>query len=125
MAIVSGVHVFFLCLVKPCLDETFFNYMKKLSPASIDLELRSLVSLEDLQAFLNALTGRLASHRDFEAVQAFLKVFTNIHAEVIVENPELVESLRQLSDTHKEESSRVLELVACSLGTLGFVRTSM
>ena len=45
--------------------------MKTLSPAAIDLELRSLVTLDDQRLFLTALIQRLRSHRDFEAVQAF------------------------------------------------------
>jgi U3 small nucleolar RNA-associated protein 21 len=75
--------------------------------------------------FINALIKRMISHRDFEAVQAFLKVFMNIHAEVIIENIELSSALQKLLDVHKEESEKILELVASSLGTLGFVRTSM
>jgi len=102
--------------------ENLFGYMKTLSPAAIDLELRSLVSLDGLRLFLNALTRRLISHRDFEAVQAFLNVFLCMQADVIVENAELREDLVKLKDIQQRESGRVLELIASSLGTLGFVR---
>lgn len=106
-------------------DENFFAFAKTLSPAAIDLELRSLVTLDSLRMFICALTSRLRSHRDFEAVQAFQKVFLCMHADIIVANPELEEELRMLVEVQKKESERVLELVASSLGTLGFVRDTL
>lgn len=88
----------------------------------MDLELRSLVSLESLQVFMKALTRRLRARRDFEAVQALQKVFLSLHGDVIIANPELEEDLQMLLRMQKQESERVLELISSSLGTLGFVR---
>ena len=96
--------------------------MKTLTPAAIDLEIRSLVSLEGLSTFANALTRRLRSHRDFEAVQTFMTVLLRLHGEIFVENPELREPLERLRDAQREESERLLEVIASSLGTLSFVR---
>ncbi|PFH51760.1 hypothetical protein AMATHDRAFT_141834 [Amanita thiersii Skay4041] len=100
----------------------FFNYAKTLSPAALDLEIRTLVSMDGMDAFLNALTQRLLSHRDFEAVQAFQSVFLRTHAEVLISNSELRTRLEKLASVQQTESHRVLELLASSLGTLGFVR---
>ncbi|KAJ6597057.1 Utp21 specific WD40 associated putative domain-containing protein [Mycena vulgaris] len=105
--------------------EDFFSFAKTLSPAAIDLELRSLVMLDSLRTFVVALTQRLVSRRDFEAVQTFQNVFLRIHAEVIVENPELQAELEALMQVQRKESERVLELIASSLGTLGFVRETL
>ncbi|KAJ6630596.1 Utp21-domain-containing protein [Mycena sp. CBHHK59/15] len=105
--------------------EDFFSFAKSLSPAAIDLELRSLVMLDSLRAFINALTRRLLSHRDFEAVQTLQNVFLRMHADVIVENPELQDGLERLMQVQRKESERVLELIASSLGTLGFVRETL
>ncbi|KAF8626613.1 hypothetical protein AX15_004783 [Amanita polypyramis BW_CC] len=102
--------------------ESFFSYVKALSPAALDLELRSLVSLEGIDGFINALTQRLLSHRDFEAVQTLQNVFLRMHGEVLIENLELRQRLERLAEVQREESQRVLDLVASSLGTLGFVR---
>ncbi|KIL69996.1 hypothetical protein M378DRAFT_184349 [Amanita muscaria Koide BX008] len=102
--------------------ENFFIYAKTLSPAALDLELRSLVSLEGIDTFVNALIQRLLSHRDFEAVQALQNVFLRMHADVLIQNPELQQRLERLAVVQKEESQRVLDLIASSLGTLGFVR---
>ncbi|KAJ7273299.1 Utp21 specific WD40 associated putative domain-containing protein [Mycena rebaudengoi] len=105
--------------------EDFFAFAKTLSPAAIDLELRSLVMLDSLRTFINALTRRLLSHRDFEAVQTFQNVFLRMNAEVIVDNPELQADLERLMEVQRKESERVLELIASSLGTLGFVRETL
>ncbi|KAG6836788.1 hypothetical protein H0H93_003209 [Arthromyces matolae] len=100
--------------------ETFFSFAKTLSPAALDLEIRSLVTLEGFNTFINALTQRLISHRDFEAVQAMQNVFLNIHSDAIVENEELQENLERLLTIQKRESQRILDLITSSLGTLGF-----
>ncbi|THG98692.1 hypothetical protein EW026_g3542 [Hermanssonia centrifuga] len=106
-------------------DESFYNYTKTLSPAAIDLELRSLVTLDAQHCFLTALIQRLRSHRDFEAVQAFQNVFLRMHGDVLVANPELKQELEKLQEVQRSESERVLELLASSLGTLGFVKETM
>lgn len=104
------------------LDDDFFNFVKTLSPAATDLEIRSLVTLKELGLFLNALTRRLRSRRDFEAVQTYQSVLLRIHGEVLVGNPELREQMERLLEAQKSESERILGLITSSLGTLEFVR---
>ncbi|KII88291.1 hypothetical protein PLICRDRAFT_54133 [Plicaturopsis crispa FD-325 SS-3] len=105
--------------------ESFFAYAKTLSPAALDLELRTLSSLDSLRTFIHTLTRRLQSHRDFEAVQTLQNVFLRMHADVIIENVELQRSVEALKEVQQRESARVLELIASSLGTLGFVRDTL
>ncbi|KAF8586540.1 Utp21-domain-containing protein [Ramaria rubella] len=106
--------------------EAFFAYVKMLSPAAIDLELRTLTSLKSLRLFLGALTQRLRSHRDFEAVQTFLNVFLRIQGDVLVENtPELRDPLHVLQEIQKAESSRIVDQISAALGTLAFVRDAI
>lgn len=88
----------------------------------MDVEIRSLVTIENLQLFMIALIQRLRSRRDFEAVQTYQNVFLRIHGEVLVANPELLETMEKLLNVQKSESERVLDLVTSSLGTLAFVR---
>lgn len=82
-------------------------------------------TLGHLRLFLWALTSRLKSHRDFEAVQTLQNVFLRMHADVLVANEEMQEVLKSLADAQRQESERVLELIASSLGTLGFVRDTL
>lgn len=106
-------------------DEDFFAYAKTLSPAAVDLELRSLVTLDDFSMFLAALTSRLKSHRDFEAVQTYQSVFLRMHGDVIVANFELQQEVETLQAVQRKECEKLLELLASSMGTLGFVRDTM
>lgn len=48
-----------------------------------------------------------------------------MHADVLVANAELQSELERLMDVQRRESERVLELIASSLGTLGFVRDTL
>ena len=84
-----------------------------------------MVDLESHQLFLTALIQRLRSHRDFEAVQAFQAVFLRINGEVLIANEELKVDLVRLQQVQKTESERMIDLLASSLGTLGFVRDTM
>ncbi|KAG8878364.1 hypothetical protein FRB97_002578 [Tulasnella sp. 331] len=101
--------------------EDFFVYVKKLSPAALDAELRTLSTWQDLMLCTTALRRRLESHRDFEAVQTLLKVFFRIHGEAFVENEDLGESLESLLEVQRKESLRLLDLVSSALGTLSFI----
>lgn len=96
--------------------------MKKLLPAAIDLEIRTISSLEALQKFLQALLARLLSHRDFEAVQTLLSVCLRIHGDIIIENDELEGLLSELYAVQKEESDRITAQISSALGMLDFIR---
>ncbi|OXG26744.1 U3 small nucleolar RNA-associated protein 21 [Cryptococcus neoformans Ze90-1] len=101
---------------------TFFEYMKALPPSTLDLEIRSLISLAHLSSFINALTQRLKSHRDYEAIQAIMSVFLRVHGDMLIANAELKEALGALRLEQERESKRLRELVGYALGTLGFLR---
>ncbi|KAG9318708.1 hypothetical protein JVU11DRAFT_804 [Chiua virens] len=102
--------------------DELFDCIKSLSPAATDIELRSLVTLDHLRQFILALKQRLQSHKDFEAVQTLQNVFLRMHGDILLDNEELLSEMENLLNIQEKESERVLELVASSLGTLGFVR---
>ena len=103
-------------------DDEFFDYAKTLTPAAVDLEMRSLVTTENLKSFMIAIIRRLRSRRDFEAVQTYQNIFLRIHGEALITNPELLETMERLLSIQKAESEAVLDLVTSSMGTLDFVR---
>lgn len=96
-----------------------------MSPAAIDIELRSLVTFDHLRQFIHALERRSKSHKDFEAVQTLQSVFLRMHGDMLLDNEELLSELEKLLETQEKESERILELLASSLGTLGFVRDTI
>ena len=105
-------------------DSSFFTYLKSLPPSATDLEIRSLLSLQHLDAFITALTQRLRSKKDYEAVQAYLAVFLRVHGDVLVANTELRDALLSLKEEQKREGERVRRLVGYALGTIGFLRNA-
>lgn len=58
-------------------------------------------------------------------MQTFQNVFLRMHADIIIANSEIQVELEALLDVQRRESERVLELIASSLGTLGFVRDTL
>ena len=103
-------------------QSSFFDYMKALPPSALDLEIRSIISLEHLGAMIRVLLAQLQSHQDFEAMQAILSVFLAVHADVLLANEELRPGLARLKAAQEKESGRLLELVSYALGTLSFLR---
>jgi U3 small nucleolar RNA-associated protein 21 len=110
-------------------DERLFAHLKSLTPPAIDLELRTSLLLPSAQLlFVHALTQRLRSHRDFEAVQALLAVFLRLYGEVVVGEGDDGSGRRALEDlleVQRTEAGRVMKMVTASLGTLSFVRETL
>jgi U3 small nucleolar RNA-associated protein 21 len=108
---------------------TFLNHFKTLPPSSADLEIRSLQP-EELVPFVDSLTQRLRSKRDYELVQTWINVFLKCHSESIVndvgaENGErgLRAALGEWSIEQKKEASRLAELVGYCAGVGEFLRS--
>ncbi|GAA5908186.1 hypothetical protein JCM6882_005967 [Rhodosporidiobolus microsporus] len=102
--------------------QSFFEYLKALSPSAVDLEIRSLTTLPHLNTFLAALLGRLHARRDFEAVQTFLAVFLRIHGDVLIQNVETRDVLLKIQKEQKKQAERLIDLTHYNLGTLAFLR---
>lgn len=81
--------------------------------------------MDHLQQFIRALKRRLQSHRDFEAVQTLQNLFLRTHGDILLDSKVLLSELEELLKIQEKESERVLELLASSLGTLGFVRDTI
>ena len=121
--------------------DEFFSKLFALSPAALDLEIRSLTSTDQLVLFLQALTQRLRSRRDFEAVQAVLNVFLMVHTDQLSgsadgeaaemfgtseddesEKESLQAALSDMLAAQLEETKKVGSLVRTSLGMVAWAR---
>ncbi|GAA6006013.1 rRNA-processing protein UTP21 [Rhodotorula paludigena] len=102
--------------------QSFFEYLKALSPSAVDLEIRSLATIPHLDGFLQAILQRLRSHRDFEACQTFLAVFLRIHGDLLISNSETRGALEAIQEQQKKEAERLVDLTHYNLGTLAFLR---
>ncbi|KAF7118999.1 hypothetical protein CNMCM5793_008639 [Aspergillus hiratsukae] len=115
----------------------FTDYLKTLSPAKTDLEIRSLDlrvnnGHSELSAFVMALTTRLRLGKDFELVNAWMAVFLKIHADIVRkcsesaanDHGQLRKSLVQWSEEQQREAKRLADLVGYCRGVVGFIRSS-
>lgn len=106
----------------------FLNHLKTLPPSSADLEIRSLQA-EELVPFVDALTQRLRSKRDYELVQTWINVFLKCHSEAVVDDVDgseergLRRALGEWSVEQKQEASRLAELVGYCAGVGEFLRS--
>ncbi|ODH50486.1 hypothetical protein GX48_03447 [Paracoccidioides brasiliensis] len=128
--------------------DSFIEYLKSLSPAKADLEIRSLdpgllsgKGCNELIEFVSALTARLRTRRDFELVNAWMAVFLRVHGDVIGESRDgdgadgagdseaeatraaLREALREWKIEQEREGKRLAELVGYCRGIVGFLRS--
>ncbi|CAD1808987.1 Utp21 specific WD40 associated putative domain family protein [Candida parapsilosis] len=80
---------------------TFLEYLMKLSPAALDLEIRSLNSqppYEEMTSFVKALTLGLGSNTNFELIETILSLFLKVHGDVIHQSEDSSKLRAALSD---------------------------
>ncbi|KAA8649235.1 rRNA-processing protein UTP21 [Aspergillus tanneri] len=118
--------------------EPFVDYLKSLSPAKADLEIRSLDPMisngrSELSDFIHALSSRLHQRKDFELVNAWMAVVLKVHADIIAKcsiscdlgkKNVLKESLLAWSNMQQREAQRLAQLVGYCRGVVGFLRSS-
>ncbi|TPX38216.1 hypothetical protein SmJEL517_g00415 [Synchytrium microbalum] len=92
----------------------FYNLVKAASPTSLDLELRTMNTLDQGQSmlrFLGALSVWIETRRDFEVVETLLHVFLRLHSDVILRqeanNTEVKDAITRLLQRHKAEWQRL------------------
>lgn len=121
-----------------------FTYLNTLSVPQLDLEIRSLESVEQQTLFLQAMAMRMRAKLDFEAVQSMLQAFFTCHSDVLQahgvhpeqarenldaassddEEPgiQLAMALRAVLVEQRKEGSRLMDELDYCLGTLSFLR---
>lgn len=117
--------------------DPMIEHLKSLSPARADLEIRSLDprvqnGFSELAGFVDALTMRLKSRRDFELVNAWMAVFLKIHSDTVglcarQDEPEyrlLRKALSTWAKEQEQEGKRLAGLVGYCRGVVGFLRSA-
>ena len=117
--------------------EPLIEHLKSLSPARTDLEIRSLdprirSGNSELSTFIDALTMRLSSRRDFELVNAWMAVLLKVHADTVAlcsseDVPEyhlLRAALASWKREQEREGKRLAGLVGYCRGVVGFLRSA-
>jgi hypothetical protein len=101
---------------------TLMNYLKKLPPPAVDLELRALCTHEGdeegiqlLHALLLWLTRNAACGDNFEVLQAYIHRTLTIYMEMMIATPSLAAELVALKTAHAAANSRFRHLVQKNL----------
>ncbi|KMZ58759.1 putative WD-repeat protein [Zostera marina] len=111
----------------------FTNYMKELSPSTLDVEFRMLQiidddwegssqrqELTDIGLLLDYFIHQVSSRNNFEFVQAALKLFLKIHGESVRKQSFLQEKVKKLSEAHSLVWDRIDDLFQSSRCALSF-----
>ncbi|GMH23837.1 hypothetical protein Nepgr_025680 [Nepenthes gracilis] len=132
----------FLLLLQSSADlsnfASFTEYMKSLSPSSLDMELRMLQIIDDddlqgpserpelhsIELLLDYFIHEVSSRNNFEFVQAVLRLFLKIHGETIRREWHLQEKARKLLEIHGAVWHRVDKLFQSSRCMVAFLSNS-
>ncbi|KAK9819682.1 hypothetical protein WJX72_001066 [[Myrmecia] bisecta] len=114
----------FIRLLRQCTQKGEFTALvaklRSMSPAAIDQELRGMQvvegfstaeDLEDLGRLLDCITAEVAANRNFEFMQALLRVVLQIHADTIMAQQPLRQRAEQLEAKLKATWTRVEDLL--------------
>ncbi|KAF2209638.1 hypothetical protein CERZMDRAFT_107138, partial [Cercospora zeae-maydis SCOH1-5] len=103
----------------------FLTHFSSLPPATADIEIRSLSHTDNEHVlFVQALTWKLRSKRDFELVQAWMAVWLRVHGDLVVQDEEVRGVVREYREVLGEERRRVERLVGFVGGMVGWVRAA-
>lgn len=124
--------------------ERFVDHLKTLSPSSADMEIRSLREGDEMVNFVEALTRRLKTRRDWELGMAWMSVFLKVHGGVVMEEgegeskevgvwgaedgegnwrEELRQALERWRQVQAGEQKRLSDRVGFCLGVAEFLRS--
>ncbi|SCV04690.1 LANO_0G11760g1_1 [Lachancea nothofagi CBS 11611] len=108
---------------------SFLDELVNLSPASVDMEIRSLNSFEPFEEliwFLEALTEGLRSNKNFELYEAFMSLLLKAHGDVIhanSDNTDLSAALKMWGATHTHDK-KIDEIVKFCSSVANFVSSA-
>ncbi|KAJ6262891.1 U3 small nucleolar RNA-associated protein [Drechslerella dactyloides] len=110
----------------------FIEHLKSLPPSTTDLEIRTLDTTTapyfELIAFVEALTQRLRSRKDYELVLTWMRVFLKIHGGTIAnedeemavlrkaQQPMVKDALQEYREEMKQEAGRVIIITGAASG---------
>lgn len=107
----------------------FLNYLVALSPATTDLEIRSINSfppLTEMVHFVTALTEGIKSNKNYELHQALFSLFLRSHADVIYNNEaetNLHEALAKYTEVNGLKKNEIDDLAKYCSGVIDALTT--
>ena len=99
------------------------------SPATIDLEVRSLNSfapLEEMTSFMEAMIQGLESKTNFDMIESIVSIFLRIHGDVIVNHPmekTLQDTVQRWNEKNQQMAVTLDSQVKYCAGVISFLST--
>ena len=107
----------------------FLEYLVECSPATIDLEVRSLNSfapLEEMTSFMEAMIQGLESKTNFDMIESIVSIFLRIHGDVIVNHPmekTLQDTVQRWNEKNQQMAVTLDSQVKYCAGVISFLST--
>ncbi|XP_023292221.2 WD repeat-containing protein 36 [Lucilia cuprina] len=107
--------------------EKCVQHLKQLGPSMIDFEVKSLHpigggTVKAMVEFLKTLKYMFESNQNFELAQSYLSVFLRSHGLNLVEIPEVMESLEELSKVQESSWKQIEEKLMYGMGVVAALR---
>lgn len=106
--------------------QPLLKLMESLSPPQVDVEIRMLRpvnNLEQHQIYLDSLLALLQQLKAFEVVQAYLQVYLKVHSDLVLENPDVFEAkLSLLSGQQGKVWGRLEQLFHQNLAVIQHIK---
>lgn len=105
--------------------DEFADYLAGLGPAGTDIELRTMMlePRNELVLFIDAMIDQLQKRRNFELVQAWMKMILTIHADAFVEgDSDTKAALARWQAAEKDEVARMQALSRFCSGVIKYLR---
>ncbi|XP_065372448.1 WD repeat-containing protein 36 [Calliphora vicina] len=107
--------------------EKCVQHLKLLGPSMIDFEVKSLHpigggTVKAMVEFLKTLKHMFESKQNFELAQSYLSVFLRSHGLNLVEMPEVMSSLQELSDIQENSWKQLEEKLMYGMGVVAALR---
>lgn len=103
-------------------DDAFVKHCTSLSPAALDIELRTL-SPDCFAPFIRVSLFHMRSRKSFELAQAWLNVFVKLHGDMLSRDDTCRTLLSELLHMHQQEWGRIEASMRFCNCTLDFVRS--
>ncbi|KAG7730522.1 hypothetical protein KL933_000317 [Ogataea haglerorum] len=108
--------------------DKFIEYLVDMSPATLDLELRTLQTTEpftELKRFVDAISHGLKQNRNYEILVAVVSVFFRIHGDVLYNvQGEVVQALEEWRSVASQIDGKMDDMVKYCSAVINFITTT-
>lgn len=107
--------------------EKCITYLKQMGPSMVDFEVKSLHpigggTVKAMTQFLKTLQYMFESNNNFELAQSYLSIFLRSHGTNIIEFPQIIDALEEVSRVQETSWQRIEENLMYGMGVVAALR---